>query len=65
MSEEKKVQRTVNGRVVSAKMQHERLIERPVYGKYIRRTYASAMMHRRCKAGDRVGRLGIQPDVEE
>jgi small subunit ribosomal protein S17 len=62
MSEEKKVQRTVNGRVVSAKMDKtvsvaiERRIKHPVYGKYIRRT-SKVLAHdasNECKAGDRV-----------
>jgi len=44
MSEDKKPQRTIIGRVVSDKMDKtvsvaiERLIKHPVYGKYIRRT---------------------------
>ena len=44
MSEDKKVQRTVVGRVVSDKMDKtvsvaiERQIKHPTYGKYIRRT---------------------------
>jgi small subunit ribosomal protein S17 len=62
MSEENKVQRTITGRVVSAKMDKsvsvaiERLIKHPVYGKYIRRT-SKVMAHdanNECKAGDRV-----------
>ena len=62
MSEEKKVQRTVVGRVVSDKMDKtvsvaiERKIKHPVYGKYIRRTY-KVLAHdaaNECKAGDRV-----------
>ena len=62
MSEEKKVQRTITGRVVSDKMDKsvsvaiERLIKHPVYGKYIRRT-SKVMAHdanNECKAGDRV-----------
>jgi len=62
MSEEKKVQRTVTGRVVSDKMDKtvsvaiERLIKHPVYGKYIRRT-SKVLAHdalNECKAGDRV-----------
>jgi len=62
MSEENKVQRTISGRVVSAKMDKsvsvaiERLIKHPVYGKYIRRT-SKVMAHdanNECKAGDRV-----------
>ncbi len=62
MSEENKVQRTITGRVVSAKMNKsvsvaiERLIKHPVYGKYIRRT-SKVMAHdanNECKAGDRV-----------
>jgi len=62
MSEEKKVQRTITGRVVSNKMDKtvsvaiERLIKHPVYGKYIRRT-TKVMAHdatNECKAGDRV-----------
>ena len=62
MSEEKKVQRTVVGRVVSDKMDKtvsvaiERKIKHPVYGKYIRRT-TKVLAHdaaNECKAGDRV-----------
>ena len=62
MSEEKKVQRTVVGRVVSNKMDKtvsvaiERRIKHPVYGKYIRRT-TKVLAHdaaNECKAGDRV-----------
>ena len=62
MSEKKKVQRTITGRVVSDKMDKtvsvaiERLIKHPVYGKYIRRT-TKVMAHdakNECKAGDRV-----------
>jgi small subunit ribosomal protein S17 len=62
MSEEKKAQRTITGRVVSNKMDKtvsvaiERLIKHPVYGKYIRRT-SKVMAHdatNECKAGDTV-----------
>ncbi len=62
MNEEKKVQRTIVGRVVSDKMDKtvsvaiERLIKHPVYGKYIRRT-SKVMAHdaaNECKPGDRV-----------
>ena len=62
MSEEKKVQRTIVGRVVSDKMDKtvsvaiERKIKHPVYGKYIRRT-TKVLAHdaaNECKAGDRV-----------
>jgi len=62
MSEEKKAQRTIVGRVVSDKMDKsvsvaiERTIKHPVYGKYIRRT-SKVMAHdanNECKAGDRV-----------
>ena len=62
MSEEKKAQRTITGRVVSDKMDKtvsvaiERLIKHPVYGKYMRRT-SKVMAHdanNECKAGDRV-----------
>ena len=62
MSEEKKTQRTITGRVVSDKMDKtvsvaiERLIKHPVYGKYMRRT-SKVMAHdanNECKAGDRV-----------
>ena len=62
MSEEKKVQRTIVGRVVSDKMDKtvsvavERLIKHPVYGKYIRRT-TKILAHdasNECKSGDRV-----------
>jgi small subunit ribosomal protein S17 len=60
MSEVKKEQRTMTGRVVSDKMDKtvsvaiERLIKHPVYGKYIRRT-SKLMAHdenNECKAGD-------------
>jgi small subunit ribosomal protein S17 len=69
MSEAKKVQRTVNGRVVSAKMDKtvsvaiERLIKHPVYGKYIRRT-TKVLAHdaaNECKAGDRVAISECRP----
>ena len=62
MSEEKKAQRTIVGRVVSDKMDKtvsvaiERTIKHPVYGKYIRRT-SKVMAHdaaNECKPGDRV-----------
>ncbi|HID81636.1 MAG TPA: 30S ribosomal protein S17 [Chromatiales bacterium] len=44
MTEEKKIERTLSGRVVSDKMDKtvtvliERLVKHPVYGKYIRRS---------------------------
>ncbi len=62
MSEEKKAQRTIVGRVVSNKMDKsvsvaiERTIKHPVYGKYIRRT-SKVMAHdaaNECREGDRV-----------
>ena len=62
MSEEKKAQRTITGRVVSDKMDKtvsvaiERLIKHPVYGKYIRRT-SKVLAHdaaNECKPGDTV-----------
>jgi small subunit ribosomal protein S17 len=62
MSEEKKHQRTITGRVVSDKMDKtvsvaiERLIKHPVYGKYIRRT-SKILAHdaaNECKPGDTV-----------
>ena len=62
MSEEKKTQRTITGRVVSDKMDKtvsvaiERLIKHPVYGKYIRRT-TKILAHdaaNECKPGDTV-----------
>jgi len=62
MSEERKGQRTIVGRVVSDKMDKtvsvaiERLIKHPVYGKYIRRT-TKVLAHdatNDCKEGDRV-----------
>ncbi|MCJ7592060.1 MAG: 30S ribosomal protein S17 [Woeseiaceae bacterium] len=62
MSEVKKEQRTMTGRVVSDKMDKtvsvaiERLIKHPVYGKYIRRT-SKVLAHdetNECKEGDRV-----------
>ena len=69
MSEEKKVHRTVVGRVVSDKMDKtvsvavERLIKHPVYGKYIRRT-SKVLAHdasTECKAGDRVAISECRP----
>ena len=69
MSEEKKVQRTIIGRVVSDKMDKtvsvaiERTIKHPVYGKYIRRT-SKVMAHdaaNECKAGDRVAISECKP----
>jgi small subunit ribosomal protein S17 len=69
MSEEKKIQRTVVGRVVSDKMDKsvsvaiERTIKHPVYGKYIRRT-TKVMAHdaaNECKQGDRVAIAECKP----
>ena len=69
MSEESKKQRTVTGRVVSAKMDKtvsvaiERLMKHPMYGKYIRRT-TKVLAHdaeNECKAGDRVAIAECRP----
>jgi len=69
MSEEKKVQRTMVGRVVSDKMDKtvsvaiERLIKHPVYGKFIRRT-TKVLAHdanNECKRGDRVAISECKP----
>jgi len=69
MSEEKKVQRTLVGRVVSDKMDKtvsvaiERKIKHPVYGKYIRRT-SKVLAHdaaNECKTGDRVAISECRP----
>ena len=69
MSEEKKTQRTIQGRVVSDKMDKsvsvaiERTIKHPVYGKYIRRT-SKVMAHdesNECKQGDRVAIAECKP----
>ena len=69
MSEEKKVRRTVFGRVVSDKMDKtvsvaiERKIKHPTYGKYIRRT-SKVMAHDEnndCKTGDRVAISECRP----
>ncbi len=69
MSEEKKAQRTIVGRVVSDKMDKsvsvaiERTIKHPVYGKYIRRT-SKVMAHdaaNECKHGDRVAIAECKP----
>lgn len=69
MSEEKKVQRTVVGRVVSDKMDKtvsvaiERLMKHPMYGKFIRRT-TKVLAHdasNECKAGDRVAISECKP----
>ena len=69
MSEDKKVQRTMVGRVVSDKMDKtvsvaiERLIKHSVYGKYIRRT-TKILAHdakNECKSGDRVAISECRP----
>ena len=69
MSEEKKVHRTLTGRVVSDKMDKtvsvaiERLQKHPVVGKYIRRT-TKLMAHdenNECKTGDRVAISECRP----
>ena len=69
MSEEAKVQRTIVGRVVSDKMDKtvsvaiERLIQHPVYGKFIRRT-TKVLAHdaaNECKPGDRVAISECKP----
>ena len=69
MSEEKKIHRTIVGRVVSDKMDKtvsvaiERRIKHPVYGKYIRRT-TKVLAHdaaNECKAGDRVAISECRP----
>ena len=69
MSEEKKAQRTIVGRVVSDKMDKsvsvaiERTIKHPVYGKYIRRT-SKVMAHdaaNECREGDRVAIAECKP----
>ena len=69
MNEEKRVQRTIVGRVVSDKMDKtvsvaiERLIKHRVYGKYIRRT-SKVMAHdaaNECKPGDRVAISECRP----
>jgi small subunit ribosomal protein S17 len=69
MTEEKKAQRTIQGRVVSDKMDKtvsvaiERTIKHPVYGKYIRRT-TKVMAHdaaNECKPGDRVAIAECKP----
>ena len=69
MSEEKRVERTVIGRVVSDRMDKtvsvaiERKIKHPVYGKYIRRT-TRVLAHdaaNECKAGDRVAISECRP----
>ncbi len=69
MSEEKKAQRTIVGRVVSDKMDQtvsvaiERMIKHPVYGKYIRRT-SKVLAHdaaNECKPGDRVAISECRP----
>ncbi len=69
MSEDKKVQRTIVGRVVSDKMDKtvsvaiERLVKHAVYGKYIRRT-TKVLAHDAenvCKSGDRVAISECRP----
>ena len=69
MSEEQKTRRTVVGRVVSNKMDKtvsvaiERLIQHPVYGKYVRRT-SKVLAHdanNDCNEGDRVAIAECRP----
>jgi small subunit ribosomal protein S17 len=69
MSEEKRNQRTLEGRVVSNKMDKtvavaiERMIKHPVYGKYIRRT-SKLLAHdatNDCREGDRVAIAECRP----
>jgi small subunit ribosomal protein S17 len=69
MSEQKRNQRTLEGRVVSNKMDKtvsvaiERLIKHPVYGKYIRRT-SKLLAHdatNDCREGDRVAIAECRP----
>lgn len=69
MSEEKRNQRTLEGRVVSNKMDKtvsvaiERMIKHPVYGKYIRRT-SKFLAHdatNDCREGDRVAIAECRP----
>jgi small subunit ribosomal protein S17 len=69
MSEEQKTRRTVVGRVVSNKMDKtvsvaiERLIQHPVYGKYVRRT-SKVLAHDEnndCNEGDRVAIAECRP----
>ena len=69
MSEDKKVQRTVVGRVVSDKMDKtvsvaiERQIKHPTYGKYIRRT-TKVLAHdesNECNVGDTVAISECRP----
>jgi small subunit ribosomal protein S17 len=68
-SENKVIQRTIVGRVVSDKMDKsvsvaiERVIKHPVYGKYVRRT-SKVMAHdetNECKTGDRVAIRECRP----
>jgi len=62
MSEESKVQRTLQGRVVSDKMDKsatvmiERKVRHPLYGKYVRRSTKLHVHdeHNDCKMGDTV-----------
>lgn len=65
----KKVQRTIQGRVVSNKMEKtitvlvERLVPHPVYGKYIRRS-TKLVAHdeeNRCNEGDLVKLTACRP----
>jgi small subunit ribosomal protein S17 len=69
MSEQKRNQRTLEGRVVSNKMDKtvsvaiERMIKHPVYGKYIRRT-SKLLAHdatNDCREGDRVSIAECRP----
>jgi small subunit ribosomal protein S17 len=69
MSEQKRNQRTLEGRVVSNKMDKtvsvaiERMIKHPVYGKHIRRT-SKLLAHdatNDCREGDRVAIAECRP----
>jgi small subunit ribosomal protein S17 len=69
MSEQKRNQRTLEGRVVSNKRDKtvsvaiERMIKHPVYGKYIRRT-SKLLAHdatNDCREGDRVAIAECRP----
>jgi small subunit ribosomal protein S17 len=69
MSEQKRNQRTLEGRVVSNRMDKtvsvaiERMIKHPVYGKYIRRT-SKLLAHdatNDCREGDRVAIAECRP----
>ena len=69
MTEQKKVQRTLVGRVVSDKRQKtvtvlvERRIQHPIYGKFVNKTtkFVAESLDETCKEGDTVRIMETRP----